>query len=67
MFQNEKHGLSFNPGNLEQLEKSLTELIKNERKKSTMGFCNRKNVLDNFSVNKITTDFKIIIMETMNS
>jgi len=67
VFENSVHGYSFIPGKLEQLKTALKELLSDESKRFEIGKTNRKHVVDNFSIEKISDDFKTIISNTLAS
>lgn len=67
VFANGIHGFSFVPGDLEQLKKALRNLLSEEGKCGEIGLTNREHVVSNFSISKISKDFKIIITNTMAS
>ena len=67
VFENEVHGFSFIPGDLEQLENALRKLLIDENRRTEIGLTNRQNVVSNFSIEKISDDFKTIITKTLTS
>jgi len=67
VFENEVHGFSFVPGQLDQLKSALRELLADDQKRSEIGITNRQYVVSNFSIGKISNDFKTIIANTLDS
>lgn len=67
VFKNGIHGFSFEPGNLEQLKKALKSLLVNDEKRLDIGLNNRANVVSNFSIETISSHFKMIITNTLAS
>ncbi len=65
VLENEKHGYSFVPGNLAELETALIRMI-DYPDKIKMGEFNRNYTIQNFSIDKIVTDFKTIINNTVH-
>jgi glycosyltransferase involved in cell wall biosynthesis len=61
---NEKNGISFIPGDLENLYNAIKLMLLNKERIS-IGLDNRKEVENLFSLEKITTDFKGILLKTM--
>ena len=60
------HGFSFIPGELKQLENALREALSNDLLCKGIGDANRKYVIANFSLEKISEDFKTIILNTID-
>lgn len=58
---NEKHGYSFIPGDLEAMEKALLKALSNENELCNIGKRNRQYVESNFSIDKISQEFKTIL------
>ncbi len=67
VFEDGTHGFSFIPGQLEDLKVALKKLISDKSKRVEIGINNRKNVVENFSIEKIAADFKTIIQNTLTS
>jgi glycosyltransferase involved in cell wall biosynthesis len=67
VFKNGVHGFSFIPGELDQLKASLQNLLINDAKRLKIGETNRQNVVANFSIQKISVNFKTIILNTLAS
>ena len=67
VFQNGVHGFSFVPGQLEELSDALRSLLGDEKKRAEIGITNRQYVVSNFSIEKISDDFKSIIKNTLAS
>lgn len=61
------HGFSFVPGQLDQLKIALRKLLLDEKKRYEIGNTNRQHVVSNFSIKKISIDFKTIITKTLAS
>ena len=61
---NEKNGISFMPGDLDGLYCAIKSMLLNNDRIS-MGFHNRKEVETLFSLEKITKDFKTILVKTI--
>ena len=59
------HGFSFVPGQLDQLKIALRKLLLDEKKRYEIGNTNRQHVVSNFSIKKISIDFKTIITKTL--
>ena len=67
VFENGIHGFSFIPGQLEELSDALRSLLGDEKKRAEIGITNRQYVVSNFSIEKISDDFKSIIKNTLAS
>ena len=67
VYENGVHGFSFIPGELENLKDALKKLLSNPNKRLEIGAENRRNVVSNFSIEKIAHDFKTIILKTLDS
>lgn len=67
VFENGVHGYSFVPGDLEGLCNALRNLLINDKKHEEIGLTNRQHVVSNFSIEKISDDFKTIISKTLAS
>ena len=67
VFKNGVHGFSFVPGELDELSSALRNLLDDDKKREEIGFANRQYVVSNFSIEKITDDFKTIISNTLVS
>ena len=67
VFENGIHGFSFVPGQLDDLKTALRKLLSDDEKRSEIGVTNREHVVLNFSIEKISDDFKTIITNTLNS
>ncbi|TDU42884.1 glycosyltransferase involved in cell wall biosynthesis [Gelidibacter sediminis] len=67
VFKNGVHGFSFIPGNLKDMKLALYKLLDNDEKCVEIGMNNRKHVVSNFSIDKISDDFRIIIQNTLES
>lgn len=67
VFENGVHGFSFVPGDLEGLCNALRNLLINYKKREEIGLTNRQHVVSNFSIEKISDDFKTIISKTLAS
>ena len=67
VFKNGVHGFSFVPGQLDQLKNALRTLITDDNKRFEIGMTNRQHVVSNFSIEKISDDFKTIITKTLAS
>ncbi|MDO5968906.1 glycosyltransferase family 4 protein [Flavivirga aquimarina] len=65
VFTNKIHGFSFEPGNLNQLEETLTYMLTNSDELLTIGKANSDYVKNNFSLDKIANDFRSIILKTL--
>lgn len=65
VFKNGINGFSFVPGDLTKLEIALRNLLVNEIKRNEIGFANRELVVARFSIEKISSDFKGIIKNTL--
>ena len=65
VFENGVHGFSFEPGKIVQLKNALREMLLNSQKKIDIGMNNRQNVVSNFSIEYISTNFKLIINKTL--
>ncbi|MFY0604918.1 MAG: glycosyltransferase family 4 protein [Flavobacteriaceae bacterium] len=61
---NDSHGISFIPGDLEQLKKAIQEMLRKDNK-IEIGKRNRNYVFENFSIDKIVNNFKNIINKTV--
>lgn len=59
-----QNGNGFIPGNSEELYGSLKKMLENKERK-TIGNFNRKQVEEHYSIEKITQDFKLIILNTL--
>ena len=66
VFKDKIHGFSFVPGKLDELKLALRKLILDDEKRLLIGQVNRKNVVSNFSIEKISEDFRDIISNTLN-
>ena len=67
VFENGVHGFSFVPGRLEQLKEALTNLLADDIKRAQIGVINRAYVVSNFSIERISEDFRVIITNTLAS
>lgn len=67
VFENAIHGFSFVPGQLGQLKNALRKLLADDKKRLEIGNINRQHVVSNFSIEKISDDFKTIITNTLMS
>ena len=67
VFENGVHGFSFVPGQLEDLSNALRKLLSDDKKREEIGLTNRQHVVSNFSIEKISDDFKSIITNTLVS
>lgn len=67
VYEDSVHGLSFIPGQLEDLKEALIKMLSNKNKRKEIGARNRKNVVENFSVQNIADHFKGIIAKTIAS
>lgn len=67
VYKNGIHGFSFVPGDLENLKVALTNLLKDDNKRTEIGQTNRNYVVSNFSIQKISEDFKTIITDTLTA
>ena len=67
VYEDGVHGFSFVPGQLEDLKLALKKLLDNQDKRLEIGAKNRSNVVSNFSIQKIASDFKTIISNTLAS
>ena len=67
VFKNGVHGFSFVPGELDELSTALRKLLKDDKMRNEMGLFNRQHVVYNFSIEKISFDFKTIITNTLAS
>ncbi|MFK7782574.1 glycosyltransferase family 4 protein, partial [Psychroserpens sp.] len=67
VFENGVHGFSFIPGDLVGLKKALQSALKDLDKRLTIGRTNRDYVVSEFSIQKISYDFKTIISNTLTS
>lgn len=65
VFKDKIHGFKFEPGNVSQLKEVLLEMLSNPIELLNIGKTNRDYVTDNFSVEKITNDFRLIISNTL--
>ncbi|MDD7886241.1 glycosyltransferase family 4 protein [Flavivirga sp. 57AJ16] len=59
------HGFSFEPGNLNQLEATLTHMLTVPDELLEIGKANSAYAKNNFSLDKIANDFKSIIFKTL--
>ena len=67
VYENGVHGFSFIPGELENLKEALRKLLASPDTRKEIGAENRRNVVSNFSIEKIAYDFKTIISKTLDS
>ena len=67
VFENGVHGFSFVPGQLDKLKIALRNLLGDDKKRKEIGLTNRQYVVSNFSIEKISDDFKTIITKTLAS
>ena len=67
VFENGVHGFSFVPGQLDKLKIALRNLLGDDKKRKEIGLTNRLHVVSNFSIEKISDDFKTIITKTLAS
>ena len=67
VFKNGIHGFSVVPGELDELSSALRNLLNDDKNREEIGFTNRQYVVSNFSIEKITDDFKTIISNTLVS
>jgi len=67
VFEEGKHGFTFIPGELEGLKSALKKMLKDSNKRLSIGLSNREYVVNNFSIQKIANDFKVIILNTLAS
>ena len=67
VFKNGVHGFSVVPGELDELCSALRNLLNDDKNREEIGFTNRQYVVSNFSIEKITDDFKTIISNTLVS
>ncbi|WP_298892546.1 glycosyltransferase family 4 protein [uncultured Psychroserpens sp.] len=67
VFENETHGFSFEPGELDQLKNALKNLLVDDQKRYEIGLNNRAYVVSNFSIETISDHFKTIISNTLAS
>ncbi|MEY8847881.1 glycosyltransferase family 4 protein [Psychroserpens sp. XS_ASV72] len=67
VFEDGVHGFSFIPGQLEDLKTALKKLLSDSAVRKRIGENNRNNVVENFSISKIASDFKQIITNTLAS
>ncbi|WP_412560018.1 glycosyltransferase family 4 protein [Winogradskyella sp. MIT101101] len=67
VFENEVHGYTFIPGDLEQMKKALRKILSDENNRKAIGRNNRNNVVENFSIETIASNFKGIITKTLAS
>ena len=67
VFKNGVHGFSVVPGELDELSSALRNLLNDDKNREEIGFTNRQYVVSNFSIEKITDDFKTIISNTLVS
>jgi glycosyltransferase involved in cell wall biosynthesis len=65
VFQDGIHGYSFIPGDLEGLKTALKKMLKDSGNRLAIGQTNRAHVVSNFSIEKIASDFKTIISNTL--
>lgn len=65
VFENNIHGYSFAPGNLDGLIEALFKALSDDEKRIAIGETNRNHVVSNFSIDKIALDFKNIITKTL--
>ncbi|MCD2257642.1 glycosyltransferase family 4 protein [Psychroserpens luteolus] len=67
VFENETHGFSFEPGELDQLKNALKHLLVDDQKRYEIGLNNRAYVVSNFSIETISDHFKTILSNTLAS
>ncbi|WP_370003437.1 glycosyltransferase family 4 protein [Winogradskyella sp.] len=67
VFQNKVHGYTFIPGDLAQMKKALRKILSDENNRKAIGRNNRSNVVENFSIETIASNFKGIITKTLAS
>jgi glycosyltransferase involved in cell wall biosynthesis len=65
VFENGVHGYSFVPGQLDGLSAALCNLLGDDKKRAEIGLTNRQHVVSNFSIEKISDDFKSIVKNTL--
>lgn len=65
VFKEGVHGCVFEPGNLMQIEKTLTHMLTDSDKLLEMGMRNSEYVKRKFSLEIISNDFKNIILNTL--
>ncbi|WP_425077402.1 glycosyltransferase family 4 protein [Psychroserpens sp. S379A] len=67
VFEDGVNGFKFIPGDLEGLKTALKKILEDSNKRFSIGQTNRDNVVSNFSIEKISNDFKSIILSTLAS
>jgi len=67
VFEDGVHGLSFVPGQLEDLKVALRKLLSNKKMRNDIGDTNRALVISRFEIQKIARDFEVIILNTLAS
>ncbi|MBC3845165.1 glycosyltransferase family 4 protein [Winogradskyella echinorum] len=65
VFKDQLNGFSFVPGDLEQLKIALKAILSDYEKRRAIGEYNRAYVVSDFSIEKISKDFKTIISNTL--
>ncbi|WP_353779882.1 glycosyltransferase [Winogradskyella sp. 3972H.M.0a.05] len=67
VFKDEIHGYSFRPGELKEFKTALRKILSDKQKRNEMGYRNRQYVVNEFSIEKISENFKEIISNTLAS
>ena len=65
VFKRNIHGIIVEPGKTSQIKDAILNLLNDEKKCEFIGYNNRKNVVKNFTLDKICMEFKSIILKTL--